>query len=238
MTCETCRSALSARIDGEPPGTPESELDGHLTDCAECRHWAISAERLTRRLRVVAAEAIPDLSAAVVTTLLQVRQQRRWSRRLATLRIALTVVALAQAALTLSTGIAGGVFDTPLHVDRETSAWNLALAGGLLAVAWQTRRAAGVLPLLATAVVTIFGFEALDLARNHTGLATLLPHLLLVAALALVAMLARMSPPGNEYLAASPSVAAADLGTSKPSTRESPNWAGGPAAAMPKRHVA
>jgi len=157
------------------------------------------------------------------------------------LRIALAVVATAQAALTLTSGVAGGLFDTPLHVDREASAWNLALAGGLFAVAWQVRRASGVLPLLATAVVTIFGFEALDLARNHTVLEALLPHLLLIAAVALVAMLARMSAPprgeGTESTSTHGPVTAPDASTS-PGPREWPDWAGGPAARTTRRHVA
>jgi predicted anti-sigma-YlaC factor YlaD len=230
---------VSARIDGEPPGIPEAEVDAHLAACTACRHWATSAERLTRRLRLAPAEAIPDLSGMVVSTVMRGNQHRRWSRRLTTLRIALAVVAVTQAALTLSIGIAGDLFDTPLHVNREAGAWNLALASGLLAVAWQTRRAAGVLPLLATAVVMIFGFELLDLARKHTGLAALLPHLLLVVALALVVMLARMSPPsGGGYVALPPSITAADSDSSTLSEGEPPSWAGGPAATATKRYVA
>ncbi len=236
MTCETCRSALSARIDGEPSGVVESDVDAHLAACTACRHWASAAERLTRRLRLMPAEAIPDLSASV---LVRLRQQRRRSRRLTVLRVALAAVAVAQAVLTLFIGTAGGLFETPLHVNREASAWNIAVAGGLLAVAWQIRRAAGVLPLLTTAVVTIFGFEVLDLARNHTDLAALLPHLLLVVALTLVAMLARMStPPGEGDIATSPPATPAAVDPSTPPAQEPPRWAGGPAAAMPERHVA
>jgi predicted anti-sigma-YlaC factor YlaD len=220
---------------------PEPDLADHLATCAACRHWATAAEQLTRRLRLAPAQVIPDLSATVASALARAGQRRRWSRRLTMLRITLALVAAAQVALTLTSGIVGGLFDTPLHVDREAGAWNLALAGGLFAVAWQVRRAAGVLPLLVTAVVAIFGFEVLDLVRSHTGPTALLPHLPLVAAVTLVAMLARMSsPPGGEDIESASThdpVTAPDPSASS-GPRESPGWAGGPAASTRKRYVA
>lgn len=219
----------------------EQDLADHVAACMACRQWATAAEQLTRRLRLAPAQAIPDLSAMVAATLVRAGQHRRRERRLTMLRIALAVVAVAQTGLTLTSGIVGGLFDTPLHVDREAGAWNLALAGGLFAVAWQVRRAAGVLPLLATAVVTIFGFEVLDLVRNHTGPAALLPHLLLVAAVTLVAMLARMSsPPGSgdtESASTHNPVMVADPSASS-GRQEASGWAGGPAAKVTRRYVA
>lgn len=46
MRCTQFRTALSARLDGEPAGLPERRLDSHLARCAGCREWQAGAERL------------------------------------------------------------------------------------------------------------------------------------------------------------------------------------------------
>ncbi|WP_328954172.1 zf-HC2 domain-containing protein [Kitasatospora purpeofusca] len=46
MRCEQLRTALSARLDGEPAGVPDRRLDKHLARCAVCRDWLERAERL------------------------------------------------------------------------------------------------------------------------------------------------------------------------------------------------
>jgi predicted anti-sigma-YlaC factor YlaD len=54
MTCNACRAALSAVLDGEPPGVPVGErtrvgeggLAEHLRGCADCRRWLAAAVRL------------------------------------------------------------------------------------------------------------------------------------------------------------------------------------------------
>jgi predicted anti-sigma-YlaC factor YlaD len=199
MKCEAYRNALSARLDNEALGMTERELDKHLAMCPGCRQWADSAERLTRRLRVGPAETIPDLSARVIAAITEVGAVGRWQRRrLAVLRAALAVVAVTQLCLTLWIGTAGGRFATPLHVDREAGAWNLALAVGLFAVVWHVRRAGGVLPLLGAVVAVMFPFGLLDVARGHAGMTALVPHVPLVVALILVALLTREpQPPGH-----------------------------------------
>ncbi|GGS50092.1 hypothetical protein [Actinokineospora fastidiosa] len=66
MDCETCREAVSARLDGEtePPGA-----DAHLAECAVCREWAAEAVTLTRLLRVREVLPTPDLTTAVLAAL-------------------------------------------------------------------------------------------------------------------------------------------------------------------------
>ncbi|MFB6890846.1 zf-HC2 domain-containing protein [Kitasatospora sp. NPDC056327] len=46
MRCAQLRTALSARLDGEPAGVPDRRLDKHVARCAACREWLERAERL------------------------------------------------------------------------------------------------------------------------------------------------------------------------------------------------
>ncbi|MFB7613263.1 zf-HC2 domain-containing protein [Kitasatospora sp. NPDC056181] len=46
MRCVQFRTALSARIDGEPAGLPDRRLDKHVARCGACREWLDRAERL------------------------------------------------------------------------------------------------------------------------------------------------------------------------------------------------
>ncbi|WP_051836195.1 zf-HC2 domain-containing protein [Streptomyces sp. NRRL WC-3742] len=55
MRCAQFRTALSARLDGEPTGLPEPRLDKHLARCPGCRTWQEEAERLRVRTAATAA---------------------------------------------------------------------------------------------------------------------------------------------------------------------------------------
>ncbi|MFE2728553.1 zf-HC2 domain-containing protein [Kitasatospora sp. NPDC059327] len=70
MRCAHFRTALSARLDGEPTGLPDRRLDKHLARCAACRAWGERAERLRDRV-VEAGAAGPsaDWSAALLANL-------------------------------------------------------------------------------------------------------------------------------------------------------------------------
>ncbi|MFJ7273717.1 zf-HC2 domain-containing protein [Kitasatospora sp. NPDC098663] len=56
MRCAQFRTALSARLDGEPTGLPDGRLDGHVARCAGCRAWLERAEQLRGRVRASAAD--------------------------------------------------------------------------------------------------------------------------------------------------------------------------------------
>ncbi|MFJ4187101.1 zf-HC2 domain-containing protein [Kitasatospora sp. NPDC089509] len=56
MRCAQFRTALSARLDGEPSGLPGTRVDRHLARCAGCRDWLERAERLRARTRATAAD--------------------------------------------------------------------------------------------------------------------------------------------------------------------------------------
>lgn len=66
VDCETCREALSARLDGEAEPAPAGDVDAHVAGCAACRAWQGDAAALTRSLRLRPAEATPDLLDAVL----------------------------------------------------------------------------------------------------------------------------------------------------------------------------
>ena len=61
MDCDTCREALSARLDGEPePASP----DEHLAECPACQDWHAAAADLA--LAWYEEAPPPDLTAAVL----------------------------------------------------------------------------------------------------------------------------------------------------------------------------
>jgi predicted anti-sigma-YlaC factor YlaD len=66
MECEACRTALSARLDGEESGVPAAEPAAHVAGCAECRDWLSAAERLRRIVSVAPAEPVPDLTDRIL----------------------------------------------------------------------------------------------------------------------------------------------------------------------------
>ena len=66
MQCDRFREAVSARIDGEDPGLPDSALDAHLGACADCRAWQQRAHAVTRRSRLGGLFLDHDLSPRVL----------------------------------------------------------------------------------------------------------------------------------------------------------------------------
>ncbi|MFL6123791.1 hypothetical protein [Actinophytocola sp.] len=61
MDCDTCREALSARLDGEAePAAP----DEHFEDCRSCQDWYVAASALTGGWDDEPPS--PDLTAAVL----------------------------------------------------------------------------------------------------------------------------------------------------------------------------
>jgi predicted anti-sigma-YlaC factor YlaD len=194
-SCSTVREALSARLDGEPLGMPETAFDLHLAACPACAGWADQAAAVTRRVRLAAAPQVPDLTAAVLTALPRelpgVRAVARTRLADVAVRLALLVVGVAQAGLAwpaLAFGAAS--MSAPLHVTHETGAWNLAVAAAFLAVAAAPRLAAGGLPFLATFAALLVSVTAADLAAGHVHADRALAHLLLLAGVVLVATVA------------------------------------------------
>src|SRR3954449_2507490 len=172
MPCSPYREAVSARIDGEPLGMLSRELDEHLADCPGCASWASDAAVVTRRARLAAAPAVPDLTASVLAALPRELPGAAAAARArladSALRLALVAVGVAQGALAWPVLISGaGAMSAPVHMAHETGAWNLAVAAAFLAVAAGPRLAVGALPFLGSFTALLVPVTLADLAAGH-----------------------------------------------------------------------
>ncbi|MEV4056951.1 zf-HC2 domain-containing protein [Amycolatopsis sp. NPDC049688] len=175
MECEECREALSARLDGEAePASP----DEHLASCAACQEWFAGAERLRRAMLLRPAPPVPDLTAAILERT-PAPSGEGWG-----LRVALTVVAIAQLGLAFAELL--GTAHGGIHLGHESGAWNLAVGIGLLTAALRPQTAGGQLPLLTGFVGVLLVWSAGDLAAGQVTLSRLATHLLVVLGLALL----------------------------------------------------
>jgi predicted anti-sigma-YlaC factor YlaD len=193
MQCPVYREALSARLDGEPLGVPERALDEHLATCAACAAWADDAALVTRRARLAAAPAVPDLTARVLQALPRELPGTAAAARArlteSALRLALLAIGVAQAGIAWPV-LADGSMSAPVHLAHETGAWNLALAAAFLAVAAAPRLAAGALPFLGTFAVLLSVVTVQDLGAGHVHVDRAVAHLLLIVGVLLVGAMA------------------------------------------------
>jgi predicted anti-sigma-YlaC factor YlaD len=201
MECDDVRVALSARLDGEPPGVPDAPVDHHLAGCRSCRAWGDELATLHRMVRIREAEAVPDLSGAIVDAFAPITAGRRRSAatRRPTLgepisgaRWALFVVALTQLVLA-APALLGDDPGATIHVARELGSFDVALAIGLLVAAWQPARAWGLLPVAASLACVMAGTALLDIADGRTGSMGEAHHLLDLAGVALLWLVARQA---------------------------------------------
>jgi len=186
MRCDQSRDLLSARLDGEATVDEQAVLERHLASCVACTGFAASLAALDRTTRLFPAEPVPDLTAAVMAANPSpVRDPRREAARWS-----LVVVALAQLLLALPELLTGSRGDA-VHTTRELGSWSAALAVGLLVAAWQPARARGMLPLaMALAGVLTLG-AVVDVVAGTTAGAGETIHLLEIAGVALLWLLAK-----------------------------------------------
>lgn len=173
-------------------------LDQHLSICVDCARWLDAATRLTRQLRVGTAD-VPDLAAAITADI--VLPTRRVMRRRLLLRGALLLVALAQLAISIPalTGDSIGMVMST-HASHEGAAWNLAIGVAFLAAASRPRRAAGLIPLLASFITVLVVLSVHDLATGAVTVGRLATHLAAVLGLLLLFAIDRAEralPPGR-----------------------------------------
>jgi predicted anti-sigma-YlaC factor YlaD len=195
MDCSDIREAISAHLDDEPAAMAAEDVDLHVAGCPACATWATEVESLHRQVRVREAEPVPDLTAAI----LDAAPHRRATapargflgQHVSTARWALLTVALTQLVLAVPAVVFGEDAGATVHVARELGSFDVALAVGLLVAAWQPARAWGLLPL-AVALVLVVGFSTvLDIADGSTSSAGEAHHLLDVAGVALLWVVAR-----------------------------------------------
>jgi predicted anti-sigma-YlaC factor YlaD len=199
MSCRRIQEAISARIDGEAPGLPLEHIDAHVARCPTCRAFAASATALHRQGRVRSADAVPDLSDAILAAAGPLRpvpaaRSREWPRYV------LLVIALTQLLIALPALVLGDEAGTTVHLARELGSWDAALAIAWLVVAWAPRRAAGLLPFAFALAGVMLGTAVLDVFDGRTGVLAESHHLLDLAGLAMVWLLARTTPSTRSLL--------------------------------------
>ncbi len=186
MNCDVCRDALSAQLDDEDPGVELSRIQLHLSGCAQCSEFADSALALHRATRLRPAEPVPDLVGAVLARVETPRRARpEWAR------YALFAVALTQLLIALPALLLGDSLGASVHIARELGSWDVALAIGLLYVAWRPDRAAGLLPFAGALAGTMVLTAALDVLSGRKAPISESHHLLEVVGLVLLVVLAQ-----------------------------------------------
>jgi predicted anti-sigma-YlaC factor YlaD len=86
--CAAARAVFSAQLDGEPEPPPTEQTDEHLARCPYCAVWRESLHRLTRKVRLTLARALPDRTPQLLAAVLADQSVRRhtcprWARKLA-----------------------------------------------------------------------------------------------------------------------------------------------------------
>ncbi|APU14664.1 MULTISPECIES: zf-HC2 domain-containing protein [Actinoalloteichus] len=189
MECDTCREALSARLDSEAEPVRADETDEHLRTCVECRSWQQRATLLTRSMRVRAAVAPPDLTDAILAA-------RGRGRGEKAVRAALASVGVAQLALGAAQllGVDHGMTHdgaAATHLFNESTAWSLAMGLGLLWAALRSGHSRGMLPLVGGFVLVLSVFSVQDLIAGEVTVSRVLSHGLLVIGLGLLTVVHR-----------------------------------------------
>jgi predicted anti-sigma-YlaC factor YlaD len=192
MNCENFRLGISARLDGEDAGVDDATLAWHLASCEPCRRYESEAIVLARAVRVVSAEATPDLSPTIMAAINAERagKARRFDPQ--ALRAGLVALAVVQMVLALPVLLFGREAGASVHIAREVGSFDFALAVGFLFVAWRPIRAYGMLPLVAALVACLGVTTAIDLVRGTATAINESAHLLDLLGLAAVWELARV----------------------------------------------
>ncbi|MGX1776247.1 zf-HC2 domain-containing protein [Nocardia brasiliensis] len=217
VECKECRTALSARIDGERETVPAARVDEHLEQCGECCSWYVAAVETSKRLRDTSSYA-PDLTDAIFAAAELERPDRaRLSRWRAAVpgargvtfatgagwaRVALGALGVLQCVLGLAqlAGIDFGMShhhgaEMTRHLLNESTAWSLAIGIGFLYCALRPHAASGVLPVLGVLVAALSAFVVADLYSGVVPISRVLSHGVLVVALALVVVVHRTRRP-------------------------------------------
>lgn len=199
MDCEGARVAISALLDSEEPAVERDELERHLSGCSGCHRWREEAHEVTRRFRLLPAEAPPP-SQALLRATIAATSRWSWPTAATLTRLALVLVAIGQIAVTVPALIFGSDHDAPIHVAHEMGAFDLALAVGFLVAAWRPSRARGMSAIVGAAAIVLVLTAVIDLAAGRTSPGDEAPHLLAVAGWLLLRRLCAFTPAPMEEL--------------------------------------
>ncbi len=171
MRCHDCRTAISARLDGEDPGRPLAVVERHLGECDDCRSFAVKAESLHRSVRLGPAGPMPDLTPAILHAIGRETGGRESAprKRNLGLRICLALIGVLQIAVALPALVLGDDAGLPVHTARHIGSFTAALAVGFLFVAWRPERATGLLPVATALVAFVIGTTVVDVVSGQTA---------------------------------------------------------------------
>jgi predicted anti-sigma-YlaC factor YlaD len=193
MRCSTCREALSARLDGEEPGVPAAEIEAHLSSCPDCAAWGESAVALGGLVREAPRPPVALSPALLASLTAPPDPERRGLLSTLEWRAVLALVVGAQMVVAWP-----GVFlhdgHASVHFAHELTAWDMGLAIGFLAAVLWPARAWGMFPLAAVLVAAMVGASLLDVVAGNALLGREVVHLLEVAGLGCLWVLARRAP--------------------------------------------
>jgi predicted anti-sigma-YlaC factor YlaD len=196
-SCDRYREAISARFDGEDTNIPGTRIEAHLAVCDHCRAWAVAVGGLAEEL---GEHEVPALLAAALADLIDAAPgpSTRRGRPLGEWRLALAVIAVVQLVATWP----GALDDehAAAHAANELISWDLGLAVGFLALAWRPHRAWGALPVVAIMVAFLAGTSVTDLVAGRAELAREAIHMLQLAGLGCLWVLARRIPRASVVL--------------------------------------
>ncbi|MBO0768464.1 MAG: zf-HC2 domain-containing protein [Solirubrobacterales bacterium] len=194
MNCDQAHLAISAQLDSEPPEVDPAALEQHLADCAACRAWRERAHTLTRQARLAPAR---PLSEPPPELLVRLAPPPRQLVDIAQLRVGLLAVAVLQLIITVPALLLGEDREAPLHVAHELGSLELAIAVGLLGVAWRPSHASGAKYLVGAAALGLVLTATVDVLSASTSVPDEVPHLLTVAGWLLLRALADRVPPSH-----------------------------------------
>lgn len=191
--CAAVRDLISAAVDDATTDADDDAVEAHVATCAGCATYRSRVTDLARstRMRPVGNDA---------QFVAQVMERARPARlgRGAWLRPALAWCGLVIAAQSLRPLLFGDVDGAATHVARHVGASTLALAVGLLYVAWRPHRAYGLLPFVGALFATMTVGAFLDVTSGERAIMSEVVHLSELVGLVLVWMIA--GSPGWERI--------------------------------------
>lgn len=196
LDCDQAQVAISALLDDEDPAVDQEQLANHLDQCEHCAAWRRQAERVRRSLRLQRVQ-VPDLTESVLAAVAadpRIGQAAAIVRgRRTVLRVGLAIAALAQLLMALPL-LAAGPQTPRAEASWEMAAFEIALAVGLVFVAWRPTYARAFVPVSVVLSLGLILGGVRNVSTDPAVLARNLSYLLAIVQAGLVWGVARGEP--------------------------------------------